>query len=76
MLSLEQVDRLICLLSSWERETLLSQFLAYRSDFPVDLTPDYLGRQTAERVRHLFFAVCVQNRRLPDAVNAGHAVAA
>ena len=66
MLSLDQVDRLICLLASWERETLLSRFGSYRSDFPVDLTPDYLAGQPVDRVRHLFFAVCVQNRRLPE----------
>ena len=42
--------------------------LAYPSRFPVDLTADYLRGQSADRLRHLFFAVCVQNRRLPDLI--------
>ena len=76
MLCADQIDRLLCLLASWDRDTLLSQMRRYRSDFPVDLTSDYLAHQTADRVRHLFFAVCVQNRRLPEACADDLALAA
>ena len=75
MLSCDQVERLLCQLAAWDRETLLRQFLTYRSSFPIDLTADYLGGQPVDKLRHVFFAICVQNRRLPDLAEP-HAVAA
>ncbi len=67
LLSADQIDRLLCLLASWDRDTLHAQISRYQSQFPVDLTPDYLHGQPVDKVRHLFFAVCLQNRRLPEA---------
>jgi hypothetical protein len=75
MLSQDQVDRLLCQLATWELDTLLAQLAAYRSDFPVDLSADFLGGQTVDRVRHIFFALCVQNRRLPESLTERAAAA-
>ena len=62
----DQIDRLLCLLATWDRDTLVRQFRTYPSSFPVDLTPAYLGGQTVDKLRHVFFALCLQNRRLPE----------
>ena len=62
----DQLEELIGLLTGWDRDTLVDQFLAYRSTFPVDLPRDFLHALSADKLRHLFFALCVQNRRLPD----------
>ena len=68
MLTSDQVDRLLCQLAAWDPDTLVREFVAYRSRFPVDATADFLRRQSPDRLRHVFFALCVQNRRLPDGV--------
>jgi hypothetical protein len=66
MLASDQIDEAICLLASWDRPTLIGEFLAFQSDFPIDLTPAYLATLTTDYIRHVFLAVCVQNQRLPD----------
>lgn len=66
MLAVDQIEELICLLSSWDRPTLIQQFLAYRSQFPVDASPDFLLQLPIEKLRHVFLALCVQNQRLPE----------
>jgi hypothetical protein len=66
MLASEQVESLICLLASWDRPTLISQLLAFHSNFPIDFTPDFLSKRSVEELRHLFLAVCLQNRTLPE----------
>ncbi len=66
MLASEQVEELICILHSWDRDTLISQFLAFRSSFPVDFTPEFLSTLSAEKLRHVFLAMCLQNQRMPE----------
>ena len=66
MLASDQVEELICVLSSWDRETLVSQFQIFRSSFPVDFTPKFLTELPVEKLRHVFLAMCLQNQRLPE----------
>ncbi len=70
MLALDDVDRLACQLTTWDRDTLTARFRAYPSRFPVDLTPEFLDGLSLDRLRHLFLALCLQNQRLPDAAAA------
>ncbi len=67
---LEQIDRLICQLTEWDRDTLVTRFLSYPSRFPVDATPEFLAALSVDRLRHVFLALCLQNGRLPDPVAA------
>jgi hypothetical protein len=69
MLASDQVEELICVLSTWDRETIVSQFQVFRSSFPVDFTPEFLSKQPVEKLRHVFLALCLQNQRMPE-VNA------
>jgi hypothetical protein len=66
MLASDQVEEVICLLATLDRQTLISQFLAFRSSFPVDMTADYLETLTEDQIRHVFLAMCLQNKRLPE----------
>ena len=66
MLASNQIEELICVLSTWDRQTLISQFQVFRSTFPVDFTADFLNKTPVEKLQHLFLALCVQNQRLPD----------
>ena len=38
------------------RDTLVSQFLAFRSTFPIDFTPEFLGQLPVEKLRHMIYA--------------------
>ena len=71
MLGSNQVDEVICLLASWDRQMLISEFLAFHSDFPVDLTPEYLSKMSDENIRHVFLAMCLQNQRAPEGMMVG-----
>ena len=67
MLASDQIEEVICLLASWDRQTLIHEFLAFHSDFPVDVTPEYLSKLSDDHIRHVFMALCVQNQRGPEA---------
>jgi hypothetical protein len=59
------IEELICLISTWDRPTLISQFMAFRSRFPVDFTPEFLQDLSVDRLRHVLFALYVQNQHIP-----------
>jgi hypothetical protein len=76
MLQPQQVEDLIVLVSSLDKPALMQQFREYPASFPVDFTPDFLDRQPLERLRHLFFAVCLQTKQMPEFPQDGPAAAA
>lgn len=75
-MSQSQVEELILLLSGLDKASLIRQFREYPASFPVDFTPDFLDHQPLERLRHLFVAVCLQSRRMPQGPGDGPAAAA
>jgi hypothetical protein len=66
MLQAHQIDDLITLVSTLDRQTLLNQFRSYRASFPIDFTDAFLCEMPLERMRHIFVAMCLQSQRLPD----------
>ena len=66
MLASDQVEELICVLSTWDRDMIISQFVTFRSSFPVDFTADFMAQLPLEKLRHVFLAMCLQNQRLPE----------
>jgi hypothetical protein len=66
MLDTHQVEDLIELVSSLDRDALIRHFHTYRANFPVDFTPQYLEKLPVDRLRHIFVAMCLQTQRLPD----------
>jgi hypothetical protein len=71
----DQVEELIRVVSGLDKSALLRQFSDFPASFPVDFTPEFLDRQPVDRLRHLFMAVCLQTRKMPE-VPAGETVAA
>lgn len=67
MLGNDQVNELMCLVATWDRDTLARQFRSFRSTFPVDFTPEFFATQPVDRLRHIFLALCLQNGRMPTA---------
>ena len=68
MLPAEQVEELIGLLASWDHPTLVTRFRQFRSNFPIDCSDEFLFSLDADRLRHIFLALCLQNKRLPETV--------
>ena len=70
MLLPDQVEELICLVSSLDRAALTHQFRAFRGSFPIDFTPDFLATTDLDRLRHIFVALCLQCQQMPNAALA------
>jgi hypothetical protein len=68
MLQPQQIEDLICLVSSLDRDSLIRQFQSYQARFPLDFTDHYLSTAPLERLRHIFLAVCLQSQHLPTLV--------
>ena len=66
----DPVDELICLIATWDHDTLKRQFLAFRGSFPVDLTPAFMDTLSVDRLRHIYLALCLQSRRTSAAAAA------
>ncbi len=66
MLQPEQVEELICLVSSLDRPALVRQFQEFDAGFPVDFTPEFLQQVEVDRLRHIFVALCLQCQHIPD----------
>ena len=67
MLESQQVEELICLVSSLDKPTLKSHFLSFSGNVPVDFTPEFLDGLSLERLRHIFVALCLQSQHVPTA---------
>ena len=68
MLHPDQVEELICLVSSLDRPALTRHFREFRgSRFPLDFTADFLETTDLDRLRHIFVAVCLQSQQMPVA---------
>ncbi len=65
MLQSSQIEDLVNLIATLDRENLLGQFHAYQARFPIDFTDEYLGTLSTERLRHIFMALCLQNQQMP-----------
>lgn len=73
MLQPQQVEELICLVSSLDREALSRQFSEFPATFPIDFTPEFLATTDLDRLRHIFVAMCLQCQQMPACEVAGAA---
>ena len=60
-----QIEELIVLVGSMDRQGLIRQFDQYHASFPLDFTPEFLSSTPLERLKHIFVAVCLQSQRMP-----------
>lgn len=65
MLHADQIEELITLVAAMDRCSVMEQIRNYRASFPVDFTREFLEDQSMDRLRHLLFALCIQQQRLP-----------
>jgi hypothetical protein len=60
-----QVEALICLISSMNRDEVIAKLVSFQGRFPIDFNHDYLSRQPLDRLQHIFLALCLQHSRTP-----------
>jgi hypothetical protein len=63
-----QIEELISLVGSLDRDGLLRQFDSYQASFPVDFSDEFLTNTPLERLKHIFVALCLQTQRMPGVV--------
>jgi len=69
-----QIEELICLIAAMDRPTIARRLRDFRGSFPVDFTADFIDRTDVDRLRHIYLALCVQNRRMPAPGDVGEEV--
>ncbi len=57
------IDEVLTTVATWDRQMLIQQFQTQQTCFPIDFTPDFYQTQSVERLRHIYVAMFVQNRR-------------
>jgi len=70
MLDQQQVDHLIEVVSSMDRDDLCASLLSFTGRFPVDFTAEYLQELSLDRLRHILVAACLQAGQLPESAVA------
>jgi hypothetical protein len=70
MLAGEQVEELICLVASMDRDDVISRMKAFEGSFPIDFTDDFLAEVSLDRLRHVFVALCLQQHHIPEKAEA------
>lgn len=68
----EQVEELISVVSALDRDSLVTQLRDFKGTFPVDFTRDFLEQQNLDRLRHIFLALCLQQKRIVGQVITDH----
>jgi hypothetical protein len=66
MLSVDQVEELIDMVAGLDRPELIQQFRSYHAVFPLDFTDDFLASLPIDRLRHIFVALCLQSKQMPE----------
>jgi hypothetical protein len=66
MLDPQQVEEIMCIVSAMNRENVIERLKAFRGGFPVDFTNEFLADQPTDRLQHIYAALCLQSRALPN----------
>ncbi len=70
MLNTDQIEELLTLVATLDRESLWQLIREYRASFPLDFTSEFLETVDLDRLRHIFVAVCLQCERMPEVMAA------
>ena len=50
---IETTDAYLCRIAEMSRRDLIREIRTFHCRFPMDFTPDYLGRQSVDQLRHI-----------------------
>ncbi len=65
MLLPQQVEDLVCLLSSLDRATLVEVLRTQPAPFAVDFSEEFLRDISLDRLRHYVLALCLHTQQMP-----------
>ena len=65
MLRTQQVEEMVTIVRAMDRAALSERLLNFHGRFPVDFTRDFVERQSDDRLKHLFLALCLTQGCLP-----------
>ena len=63
MVQSQDIEDLLCLVASLDRQALIEQFKNCPATFPLDFTEDFLRTTPLDRLKHIFVAICLQAER-------------
>jgi hypothetical protein len=66
MLDPQQVEEIMSIIAAMNRELVIERLKTFRGGIPVDFTNQFLADQPTDRLRHIYAALCLQSRALPD----------
>ena len=66
MLDPQQVEEIMSIIAAMNREMVIERLKSFRGGFPVDFTNQFLADQPTDRLQHIYAALCLQSRSLPD----------
>jgi len=66
MLDPQQVEEIMAVIAAMNREMVIERLKCFRGAFPVDFTNQFLADQPTDRLQHIYAALCLQSRSLPD----------
>jgi hypothetical protein len=62
----QQFDKIACLIARMDRPSVARNLRNFRAGFPVDLTAAFIESTDLDRLRHIYLALCLQARQMPD----------
>jgi len=66
MLDPQQAEEIMSIIAAMNREMVIERLKCFRGAFPVDFTNQFLADQPTDRLQHIYAALCLQSRSLPD----------
>ncbi len=63
MLTPQQIEELNDSIFSMDRATLIDQLKNFPARFPIDFTSDFYKSESIDKLRHILFGLCMQNRK-------------
>ena len=61
-----QVEEIMSIIAAMNREMVIERLKSFRGGIPVDFTNQFLADQPTDRLQHIYAALCLQSRSLPD----------
>ena len=62
----QRVEELMAIIAAMNREMVIERLKTFRGPIPVDFTHQFLADQPTDRLQHIYAALCLQTRSLPD----------
>ena len=63
MLSADEVEELNLTIQQLDKDEVVCRLRQIKCRFPIDFTPEFFAKQSANQLRHILFGLCLHNRK-------------